>query len=133
MLELYETAEELGVEIFTGNIPNSVSFSIPGYIALDYNLIENGRNERCACAHELGHCARNAFYRRNDPLYMKRRCENKADKWAIKKLVPKDEFMLAIHSGYTETWQIAEYFNITEEFAHKAAWFYKYNNTAWKE
>lgn len=128
MIELYEAAEELGVEIYTGNIPNCVSLSVPGYIALDYNLIENGREERSAAAHELGHCARNAFYTRDDPYYIRKRCENKADKWAIKKLIPKDELNKAIQLGYTEVWQIADYFDVTEPFAYKAMWFYSHGN-----
>ena len=128
MLELYEAAEELGVEIFTGNIPNCVSFSLPGYIALDYNLMENGSEERCAAAHELGHCARDAFYTRNDPLYIRKRCENKADKWAIKKLIPKDELMNAVHSGLSDPWELAEYFRVTEDFMKKAIWYYQNGN-----
>ncbi len=128
MLELYEAAEELGVEIYTGNIPNCVSFSIPGYVALDYRLIEDGREERCAAAHELGHNARSAFYLRDDPLYIKQRCENKANRWAIKKLIPEDEFTKALQLGLTEVWEIADYFNVTEEYAYMAMWFYKYGN-----
>lgn len=130
MIELYESADQLGVEIFTGNIPHTVSFSIPGYVALDYRLIENSAEERCAAAHELGHNARNAFYTRNDPRYIRLRCENKADKWAIKKLIQKDEFQEAIQRGYQEPWEIAEYFNVTEDFAYKAMWYYRYGNLA---
>ena len=130
MIELYECAEQLGVEIFTGNIPNTVSFSIPGYVALDYRLYEDSAEERCAAAHELGHNARDAFYTRNDPSYIKRRCENKANKWAIKKLVPKDELEYLVSRGIIEPWEIAEHFNITPEFAYMAMWYYRYGNLA---
>ena len=128
MLELYEIAEELGVEVYTGNIPNCVSFSIPGYIALDYNLMENGSLERSAAAHELGHCARDAFYTKNDPFYIRKRCENKADKWAIKKLIPKNELMEAVRHGITEPWELAECFNVTEQLMRKAIWYYQNGN-----
>ena len=130
MLELYEAAKELGVEIYTGNIPNCVSFSLPGYIALDYNLMENGSLERSATAHELGHCARDAFYTRNDPSYIRKRCENKADKWAIKKLIPKNELIDAVHHGLLDPWELAEYFNVTEQLMRKAIWYYQYGNLA---
>lgn len=128
MLELYESAELLGVQIDMGNIPNCVSLSIPGFIALDYHLMDTPSEERCITAHELGHQARGAFYRKDDPTYIKQRCENKADKWAIKKLIPKDELNKAIQLGYTEVWQIADYFDVTEPFAYKAMWFYSHGN-----
>lgn len=130
MLELYEAAEKLGVEIYSGNIPNCISFSVPGYIALDYNLMENGSEERSAAAHELGHCARDAFYTRNDPYYIRKRCENKADKWAIKKLIPKDELIKAVNRGLTEPWELADYFNVTEIMMKKAMWYYRNGNLA---
>lgn len=128
MIDLYECAEQMGVEIFTGNIPNTVSFAIPGYVALDYRLIDNSAEERCAAAHELGHNARSAFYTRDDPKYIKQRCENKANKWAIKKLIPKDELMDAIAHGITEAWELAEYFDVTQKFMELAMWYYKNGN-----
>lgn len=129
MLELYEAAEELGVEIYTGNIPNTKSFAIPGYVVLDFRLVGTVE-ERTRAAHELGHNARAAFYCREDPTYIKKRCENKADRWAIKKLIPKDELDNAVSHGITEPWELAEYFNVTQDMMEKAMWFYTYGNLA---
>lgn len=128
MVELFECAEELGVQFFTGNIPNTVSFSMPGYVVMDYSLYNGGALERCVAAHELGHNARYAFYTRNDPVYIRRRCENQANKWAIKKLVPKDELDSVIENGITDISEIADYFRVTEEFAYMAMWYYRYGN-----
>lgn len=130
MQELFDAAEELGVEILMGSIPNCTSFSIPGFVALDYRLFGETCKERCAAAHELGHNARYAFYTRNDPPYIRRRCENKANKWAIKKLVPKDELEEAVSRGITEPWELAEYFDVTPEFMYMAMWYYENGNLA---
>ena len=130
MLALYEIAEQNNITIYTGSLPATRSLSIPGYVALDYNLMWNSAEERTRTAHELGHCIRFAFYRRDDPRYIKKRCENKADKWAIKNLVPKDELEEAVASGYTEPWQLAEYFAVTDEFMFKALWYYRNGNLA---
>ena len=130
MIELFQTAETLGVEVFTGNIPETVSMSVPGAICMDASLAYGGAMERVHCAHELGHCARAAFYSRGDPRWIRQRCENKADKWAIKKLVPKDELKRAVSQGYSEPWQLAEYFDVTDDFMIKAVWFYQHGNLA---
>lgn len=76
-------------------------------------------------AHELGHCATGSFYTPNT-LSLRSRCEYRADKWAIKKLISKDELIEAIERGYTEPWQLAEYFEVTEKFIIKALKFYDY-------
>ena len=130
MIELYRAAEDMGVEVFTGAIPETLSMSVPGAICMDASLAYGGAVERVHFAHELGHCARGAFYARTDPPWIRRRNENKADRWAIKKLVPKDELMKAVASGYTEPWQVAEYFDITEDFAVLAMWYYQHGNMA---
>ena len=102
--------------------------SVPGAICMDASLIYGGSVERVHFAHELGHCARSAFYVRSDPPWIRNRCEHKADKWAIKKLVPKDELKKAVAAGYTEPWQLAEYFDVTEDFMTLAMWYYQHGN-----
>ena len=51
--------------------------------------------------------------------------EHKAEKWAIKKLVPEDELQNAFKQGIVEPWNLAEYFNVTEDFIIKAVNYYK--------
>lgn len=130
MIELFRVAEEMGVEVFCGNIPETVSMSVPGAICMDASLAYGGAVERVHFAHELGHNARAAFYTRSDPPCIRHRCERKADKWAIKKLVPEDELKKAVARGYTESWQLAEYFDVTNDFMVKAMWYYQHGNLA---
>lgn len=78
-------------------------------------------------AHEIGHCVTGSFYTPGT-LNLRSRCEYRADKWAIKKLIPKDELINAFESGYTEIWQLAEYFKVTENFMIKVCKFYGYYN-----
>ncbi len=54
--------------------------------------------------------------------------ERRADKQAIKMLVPRDELEDAVQCGYTELWELAEYFDVTEELMHKAVCWYKDGN-----
>ena len=58
MIELYQAAENLGVEVFCGNIPETVSMSVPGAICMDASLVYGGAVERVHFAHELSHFGR---------------------------------------------------------------------------
>lgn len=85
--------------------------------------------EKERLAHEIGHCATGAFYTPGT-LNLRSRCEYRANKWAIKKLIPKDELIEIFEQGMTNIWQIAEYFEVTEDFAKQACKFYGYYNEA---
>ena len=130
MKELYEVADNEGVEIIYGSFPVTRSMSMPGHVALDFSLLFNYAALRVHCAHELGHCCKGAFYNRYAPHDLRARYETKADKWAIKKLVPAEELERAVKDGYTEVWQLAEYFCVTEAFMKKAICYYLHGNLA---
>lgn len=68
------------------------------------------------------------WYIENTPLWLRKKYERAADKWAIKKLIPKDELEAAFQKGITEVWELAEYFEVTEDFVRKAAKEYGYLN-----
>lgn len=50
--------------------------------------------------------------------------EFKANRWAIEKYIPFNELNCAITDGYTEVWQLAEYFDFPEDFIEKAIDYY---------
>ncbi len=96
-------------------------------IALDHQLLDDGE-ATTALWHELGHCETGSFYYENTPASIKARCEIHADKWAIQQLIPKAELDVAIAKGTTEIWDLADYFNVTEEFMRKALCWYFHGN-----
>ena len=56
--------------------------------------------------------------------------ENRADKWAIQRLIPLPELDAARADGHTELWELAEYFGVTEDFMRKAVCWYTHGNLA---
>lgn len=128
MNDLFEIAERYRIPVYYRSIPVTRSMSVPGAVCLDQNLVS--REERTRLGHELGHVMRGAFYTRKDPAYIRRRRENEADKWEIKKLVPKDELKEAYEQGYTEIWQLSDYFDVEEELIKKALCLYVNGNLA---
>lgn len=122
MKNLYEIAESEGIGVYCLPIRLCGSMSMQGYIALDCGL--NASEERVHLAHEIGHCVNAAFYNQHSPHDIVAKHEKRADKWAIKKLVPQDELLVAVSRGCTELWDLAEYFDVTEDFMRKAICYY---------
>ncbi len=98
------------------------------YVAIDPSKVASTADEKTKLAHELGHCATGAFYNVFSPFDSRQRNENRADKWAIKKLIPEDELEDAVSQGYTEIWELADFFTVTEDLMRKAVSLYRYGN-----
>lgn len=127
---LYEHAEQQGVDIDWLSFLRAEALSVrfdDGHcvIAINPNKIQTAADEKVKLAHELGHCETGSFYNSYSPFDVRRKHETRADRWAIKKLIPKDELETAVQGGYTELWELAEYFNVTEPFIRKAVEYYK--------
>jgi Predicted Zn peptidase len=82
--------------------------------------IRTTRERRCIMAEELGHhftsCGSNIpreFYHYAARLTISK-TEHRALKWAAKYLIPRDKLCPAIENGVVHTWELADYFNVTE-------------------
>ena len=130
LLDLYAQAERDGVGVFWFdlNATESLSCRMPDgscAIALDPWGMATAADELVKLGHELGHCETGSFYNPYAALDVRQKHENRADRWAIKKLIPKDELWLAMDRGYRKPWELAEYFGVTEEFLRKAVAYYQ--------
>lgn len=126
--ELYKFADSHNVDIFKYDVPyDSLSVCIDGScaIATTDRMLETNAYEKVCLAHELGHCETGSFYNEYSPLDVRGKHERRADKWAIKKLVSEDELHDAVCNGYTEIWELAEYFDITEDYMYKIVCYYE--------
>ena len=118
--ELYGIADLNNINVYHFPMEKLVSVSAPDNIGIDVNKIKNTADEAVHLAHELGHCIKGAFYNIFSNCDIREKHEYKADKWAINTLVPFDELMTSVNNGMTEAWDLAEHFNVTEEFIKKA-------------
>lgn len=130
LLELYQLADAEHIPVYSFDLPQTHSLSLMNNdgscaVAIDPFGLNSTKDEKIRLAHELGHCVTGSFYNRYSDFDIKARSEYRADKWAIKKLIPKDELQAAFEQGYTEPWDLAEYFNVTEEFIIKAVNYYR--------
>ena len=135
LIDLYDYLLDNGIEVDWFSMDNAISLSIPlpggvCAIALDPVRLRTLEEERVCLAHEGGHCMTGGFYNRYAACDVKQRHENRADKWAIQKLIPEDEFEDAVAAGCETPWDLAERFRVTEEFMRKAIHYYVYGNLA---
>ena len=133
--ELYRMADQqnITVDFFPLETRQALSLmELTGecYIAIDPRKLTGEADERNKLAHELGHCCTGAFYNMYSPYDCRKRQENRADKWAIRQLIPADDLDEAIASGCTEIWQLAEHFQVSEDFIRKAVCYHVHGNLA---
>ena len=121
----YMEAEGAGAEVFDLRLEKNYAVSAPdGVIALDTKRIGSERLEAVVLAHELGHVTTGAFYTDDAPCTQRGRSECRAERAAYRRLVPFDELIAALESGVTEPWELAERFDVTEDFVRKALGYY---------
>jgi len=135
ILALYDLVKQQNIEVLQFPMSENGSMSIMNsdgacYIGLDESVQDGGIQERVHLGHELGHCATGSFYSIHTAVDCRQRHENRADKWALKKLIPVDELDAAVANGCTELWELAEQFGVTEQFMRKAVCYYTYGNLA---
>lgn len=132
---LYDIAAQQNIPVASFPLENTGSLSVMDekgrcFIGMDPRLRDGGVRERVHLSHELGHCLTGSFYNRYAAVDHRRRHENRADKWAIRKLLTVEELDDAVAQGCTELWQLADRFAVTEEFVKKAVCLYVHGNLA---
>lgn len=125
--KLCDIAESSDILMLSGKLHNAPSMAICDdgdcAVIFDYSKIDNTALLMVCTAHEIGHCETGSFYTQKS-LELRERMEYRANKWAIKNLIPKNEMEQAIKEGNEEVWQLAEYFDITEDMVRFAFWVY---------
>ena len=126
--KLYKLAEKDNINIYNFSLKNNkalaVRFDGECSIALDDKKFERLSEKKTALAHELGHCETCSFYNQYSTLDVRSKHEYTANKWAIQKLLPKEEMLDAFRHGTTEIWQLAELFDVEEWLVKKALYIY---------
>ena len=124
--KLNRFADDNDIGIFYKNIPGIKSFSIPGAVVLDTDLMYHPGKEEVALAYGLGSCYYENFYTENDSALDRRRAHVKNCKFAIRELLPHEVLMEVVEAGYTNPVEIAGYLNLPVRFV-AASCFYDQN------
>lgn len=129
LMDLYRMADSGNIDVDCFELKKREALSIIDdgkcAIAIDPFKLTSEKNEKLKLAHELGHCMTNSFYCAYAEADVRGRHEYRADKWAVHYLIPPDKLQEALNDGYTDTWELAEQFDVTEEFVQRAVYIYQ--------
>lgn len=84
-------------------------------IFVDFTKVRSTRLLNGVCGHELGHAATGSLHKVASPYETVERSEYRANRWFAQHFLPVEEFQEAFAAGYTEPWQLAEYFDLPEQ------------------
>ena len=134
-IPLYQEAEDAGIDVYWMPLRADQSMAIQledgsCAIAVDPWKMDTIAEETVSMGHELGHCKTGSFYNRYAKLDVRKKYENRADKWAIQRLIPARALDEAIAAGHTEIWDLADHFGVTRAFMRKAVCYHIYGNLA---
>lgn len=88
-------------------------------VFLDFTKIQSTRLLRGVCCHELGHVATGALHKVDSPYELAERSEYRAIRWIAEQYLTEEAFREAFTAGYTELWQLSEYFDLPEDDIQK--------------
>lgn len=115
----YDYCQQNNVEIisFDGMPAEGLTMRIREAYAifLDFSKIRSTRLLKGICYHETGHSATGALHKVCSPYETVERSEYRANRWAAEHYLPVEDFREAFAAGYTELWQLAEYFDLPEQ------------------
>lgn len=125
MTNLLTIAECEGIEVFEFELPERIKgLYYENSIVINKKLKTN-KERKCVLAEELGHYFTSVGDILNLKIESNRKQEIRAKNWAIQKLVPFDELVLAFQEGYTNVYELSEYFDVTEDFMKESILFYQ--------
>lgn len=127
--EMYSDLEDQNIKLFTHDIgfAGAATVEMNGQygVFLDISCFRTINTYKEILAHEIGHCATGCTHKICSTLDLVQKHEYKANRWAIERYLPFDDLNAAIIDGYSEPWQLAEYFDFSESFINKAIDYYE--------
>lgn len=94
-------------------------------IGINPNKLKTQADRRTALLHEAGHFKSGAFYNKDAAFQPMEQAEYKAWKSAILDNVSREDLEECFSNGITELWELAEEFNVNEDFILKAILYYR--------
>ncbi|MBQ4298169.1 MAG: ImmA/IrrE family metallo-endopeptidase [Clostridia bacterium] len=120
MTDFDSYAQSAGIDVYYASIPLTRAMAVPGAICLDWSLLSRDSARAAALAHELGHVETGALYVRDASPLDRRRAEVRAERWAIRKMISREDLLAALRSGFVTPYALSEAFDLPEDVIRKA-------------
>lgn len=125
---IYNDLETMDIKLFMQDIgfADAATIEIEDKygIFLDLSCFESISKYKTMLIHELGHCATGCTHKVSSFLDLIEKHEYKADRWAIEQYIPFENLVSAMQAGYTEKWELADFFGVSDGFIEKALKYY---------
>lgn len=126
--QIYEDLTAQGARI----IPYDIGFSPAALIErngqygvfIDFAQCGTIPRVKAVLAHEAGHCATGCTHTLNSPWDLIEKHEYKANRWAFERYLPPDALLCAMRAGCTQSWQLAEWFDLPQKDVERALYYY---------
>lgn len=127
--DVYDALREEDVRLYVYDVgfAPAATMETNGKYAVFYDpaAVRTTRTLKECLAHECGHCATGATHRTSSPWDLVERHEYKANRWAVERFLPYKALCDAMRAGYTEPWQLAEWFDLPQSFIERALHHYR--------
>jgi len=130
LIDLYNLADRRKIQIHNYRISDTkkamcADIDDTKHITLDKSKIQSSIEEKELLGEELGHFETNSLYflkHTHTKMYESNIswCEYRANRWKIHHLLPLKYLDAAIKRGIFETYELAEYFEVSENFIEEA-------------
>ncbi len=128
--KIYDYAELQNIGVYAFKAEKVESMSVMDSdgecnIAINPDKIKSTADEIVKLTHEIGHCQCGAFYNVHSPFDVREKHERRATEWSIRVLIPREQLIEAvIHMCIRSRYELAAYFEVTEDFMQKAITYY---------
>jgi hypothetical protein len=124
MAEFRNYCRKNNVDVFAyGGAPQAACTIRDGQdycVIIDFTKVTSTRELRGILMHEQGHLSTGALHKCLSPYQICQQSEYRADGWSFKQYLSPGQFKEAFQAGYTEPWQLADYFDLPEKTIRKA-------------
>lgn len=128
LTDIYSDVSNVGASIFPYPIgfTDAATIELHGNYAImfDPDKFSTIRSLKWALAHEVGHCATGCTHKISSQWDIVERHEHKANRWAYEHYLPPEQIQYALDHGYTEPWQLAEWFDLPQNDIENALYYY---------
>ena len=116
--DFYTYAREEDIDIYAYPIGFRIAASLrlgsQRATFFDFDQLPTLADTNWAAAHESGHHHTGAYHKAESPHQLVAQAEYRADRWIAEHFLTAEAFEEAFSQGYTELWQLAEYFEMPE-------------------
>ena len=121
---LLKEADNLGVIVKEANLITKDGYCKGFRIAINKKLVTN-KEKKCILAEELGHYHKTVGNITDQSKINNRKQEIIARRWGYEKLISIDYLITCYKKGIPNKYEIAEFFDVTEEFLNESLSYYR--------